>query len=176
MTASSPTPKGPLLWFLAVVPACLSGCRDTTPTGETPVAVSDAYSEFDPEAEFMRRGYLIEPTSVGGRISPEEKYGWRPRLGSLILPPKTDGCEAIALAVRDELNRAIGRPCDDDLELDRPRPRGTPYYGMLRYVHQGRRGYVHIWLFPDESETRIQYAILLRESRLQPKSFAAIGH
>lgn len=172
MTSSSATKRIPLLWFLAAWPACLSCCRDVCLTAETPIAVSDAYLQFDPEAALARQGFLVESACAGGRISPEEKYGWRPRLGSLTLPPKTEGCEAVALAVRDELNRALGQPCDDDLELDRPRPRGTPYYGMLRYIHQGRRGYVHLWLFPDESETHFQYAILIREDRLPLHSFA----
>jgi hypothetical protein len=42
---------------------------------------------------------------------------------------------------------------------------------MLRYVYQGMRGQVYVWLFPDQSETRINYAILLREESASRNPF-----
>ena len=89
-----------------------------------------------------------------------------------MLPDDKSGCEVVARAIRQALDRVLDSPCVDELNLDRPRIRGRPFYGMLRYAQQGMHGYVYIWLFPDESETKISYAILLYE---QPASRERAG-
>jgi hypothetical protein len=145
---------------------CLVGCgSDSSPIGFSAPAVSSVYTDFKPEDAFRRRGFRVESAASGGRVSPREMYGWRPWQGSLTLPEGTHGCEVAADAIRDELGEALGHMYSDELGLERNRAPGTPMYGMLRYVYQGMRGDVHVWLFPDDAETQINYAILLSEER-----------
>jgi hypothetical protein len=151
----------------AVALACLasvSGCQEgASPNVFSPLSVSSAYTDFKPEEEFRRRGFEIDPMPIGGRSSHREVYGWKPWQGSIVMPANAQGCTEVATAIRDALNRAVGHMSLDELNLDQKRSPGKPLYGMLRYVYQGMRGHVYVWLFPDQSETRIHYAILLRE-------------
>jgi hypothetical protein len=121
------------------------------------------YWAFDLQEEFERLGIDVDVETAAGRVSPGEVYGWRPLQGSLVLPSGKAGCEFVARAIRGALERALGGPCVDELGLARQRGAGRPFYGMLRYTQHGIRGKVFVWLFPDESETRISYAILLQE-------------
>jgi hypothetical protein len=149
--------------------ACLAnlpGCQDgAVPSTFSPPGISSAYSDFKPEDEFRRRGFKVDPMSAGGRTSQREVYGWRPWQGSIQMPADSQGCNDVAVAIRDALNRAVGHMNCDELHVEHKRNPGQPLYGMLRYVYQGMRGQVYVWLFPDQSETRINYAILLREER-----------
>jgi hypothetical protein len=60
------------------------------------------------------------------------------------LPADAKGCDSVAVAIRDALTDALGGECRDELGLERKRDPGRPLYGMLRYVHEGMRGYVHV--------------------------------
>jgi hypothetical protein len=83
--------------------------------------------------------------------------------GSVTLPEGMSGCEVVALPIRRALNGALGESCRAELSQMGGRRPGEPLCGMIRYWREGMRGYVHFWLFPDAVETRINYAILLRE-------------
>jgi hypothetical protein len=159
----------------AVALACLvslPGCQEgVAPSAYSQSGISTAYTEFKPEEEFRRRRFEVDSASVGGRTSQREVYGWKPWQGSVVMPADTQGCDEVACAIRDALNRAVGHMSLDELNLAGDRAPGKPLYGMLRYVYQGMRGHVYVWLFPDESETRINYAILLREERASRNPF-----
>ena len=124
---------------------------------------SKVFSRFDPEAEFARLGFLVDADTEGGRLSARYLYGWKPKQGSVQLPAGATGCETVAAAIRRSLDRVLDAECVDELNGPRQRRRGQPLYGMLRYETDGMHGQIYVWLFPDESETRINYAILLRE-------------
>jgi hypothetical protein len=154
---------------LAIIGAALllghaAGCQNSTVTPPQPIAaVSSVYSDFKPEEEFERLGFLVEPEGEGGHLNTVEQSGWRPIQGSVTLPPGTSGCENVLIAIRQMLRTAAGRDWVDDSDLDRAHERGRPCYGLIRYTKDGKRGFVYVWLFPNWSETRIYYAILLRE-------------
>lgn len=151
---------------LFVALACLAGCQDrSTPAAPTGPAVSSVYLDFKPETAFRGLGFDVKESAGDGHINPTEQYGWRPIQGSLTLPEGTTGCEVVALGIRQALNAAVGRLGCDDPDARRPRAPGSPLCGMIRYKCQGQRGYVHFWLFPDATETHVDYAILLREER-----------
>jgi hypothetical protein len=145
---------------------CLAGCdlRARLAAQQGP-AVSPVYTEFDPEQEFERLGIRVDREVTGGRISPREAYGWRPIQGTLRLPPDKSGCRLVVECIRRSLEQTLESPCTDELSLSHERSPGRPVYGMLRYVKQGMRGCVYVWLFPDASELTISYAILLHEDR-----------
>jgi hypothetical protein len=155
---------------------CLAGCDDNpTLRAGARGTFSEVYSRFDPAAEFVRLGFKVEADTEGGRISTREMYGWKPIQGSLQLPADATGCEAVAAAIRRSLDRVLDADCIDELNEPRQRQRGQPLYGVLRYDREGMRGHIYVWLFPNESETKINYAILLREELLSGTSrrFAA---
>ncbi len=137
------------------------GC-DLPPAPDT---LSAAFIKFNPHGQFAAHGFRVEQTTGPGRASPMEICGWRPFQGSIVLPPNSSGCELVAQAVRDALLQVVDGPCRDELEQSPDRRRGQPFYGMFRYSEGGMRGLVYVWLFPDETETRINYAILLHEER-----------
>jgi hypothetical protein len=113
---------------------------------------------------------MVDPDTQGGRVSPRELYGWRPLQGSLQLPSVTTGCEVVASAIRRALDRALMGDSVDELNQSHDRERGRPLYGMLRYESQGMRGQIYVWLFADRAETKINYAILLREEVMCDRS------
>ena len=117
-------------------------------------------------AEFVQLGCTINAETMGGRISPAERYGWRPFQGSLQLPGDRAGCEIVAAAIRRALDLALGADCIDELNEPLQRQRGQLLYGMLTYESNGMRGHILVWLFPNEAETRISFAILLHEELL----------
>jgi hypothetical protein len=149
----------------------LLGCDFTPTTLPLPHGTfSEVYSRFDPAAEFARLGCTVNAENVGGRISPQERYGWRPFQGSLQLPGDNAGCEFMAAAIRRALDRALGADCIDELTGPHERQRGQPLYGALRYESNGMRGHIFVWLFPNESESKINFAILLHEELLDGNS------
>jgi hypothetical protein len=149
---------------LVLVWACLAGCQDGPAlTAGVRGTFSEVYSHFDPEAEFARLGFMVDADSEGGHLSVRYQYGWKPKQGSLQLPAGTTGCVAVAAAIRRSLDRVLDANCIDELNGRPERPRGKPLFGLLRYETDGMRGHIYVWLFPNESETRINYAILLSE-------------
>jgi hypothetical protein len=145
---------------------CIAGCQDTfVSSAGGRSTFSEVYSQFDPIAEFARLGCKVSEDAATGAISPAEMYGWKSRQGSLELPENIAGCEAIAAAIRSSLNQVPSVERVDDFPPSRDRQRGQPLHVVLRYVADGMRGHIYVWLFPNESETRINFAILLREER-----------
>jgi hypothetical protein len=162
----------------ALLLLCLAGCHPGAASpGDAGASgtFSEVYSRFDPANEFLRLGFKVDSDVEGGGISPRELYGWKPIQGSLELPSGLAGCEAVAQAIRRSLDRALGADCDDELNRQRERHPGQPLYGMLRYVKEGMRGHVYVWLFPDQTETKINYAILLREESPHGNSLQTAG-
>jgi hypothetical protein len=159
---------------LLVILLNLSGCQQHSPTsGGT---LSEVYSQFDPEAEFAKLGFQVEPDTVGGALSPGELYGWRPFQGTLRISTGDSSCEGVAEAIRRSLEHVLHTECLDQLTQPPQRQPGKLLYGVLRYDSEGKRGHVYVWLFPDQSETKINYAILLREELLRcTKAQAAAG-
>ena len=144
----------------------IAGCQyEAALTSGYEGTVSPAYIKFNPKYEFRRVGIVVNTDHATGGLSPHEVYGWRSFHGSLRLPPDMTGCDAVARAIRRALNRALDAPCNDELEVDRKRAFGQPFCGMFRYEQHEMRGRVYVWLFPDESETQVNYAILLHEER-----------
>jgi hypothetical protein len=153
---------------------CVIGCEEVLPpTSVADCEFSHVYSHFKPHEEFARLKFDVDAETDGGRISPRERYGWRPYQGSLVLPQGTAGCNAAALAIRQGLERTLGSRCVDELNLNRQRARGRPFYGMLRYLQGQMRGCIYIWLFPNKSETTMHYAILLHEERVSREPLSA---
>jgi hypothetical protein len=140
---------------------CLMQVGCDSPTG--PDTLSAAFIKFDPQRQFEAHGFSVEQTKVQGRVGQEATFGWRPFQGSIVLPRDSSGCELVAQAVRNALLQVVDGPCRDELKQLPERRRGEPFYGMLRYSDDGMHGLVYVWLFPDESETRINYAILIQE-------------
>ncbi len=147
--------------FFALGMLLQTGC-DLPPA---PGTLSDVYTDFDPQGQFAARGFSVEQSTGPNRLSPTEVYGWKPIQGLVELPRNSSGCELVAEAVRDALLQVADGPCLDELKQLPERRRGVPFYGMLRYSAGGMRGLVYVWLFPDETETRINYAILLHEEK-----------
>lgn len=146
--------------------ACVVGCdREIDFVPASGNDFTDIYSELKPKNEFAGLGLDVDDEIYAGRLSVSKSYGWRPYQGTLELPDDKASCELVAESIRLAVERRLGAPCQDELTPETQRPRGRPFYGMLRYEHQGMHGRVFIWLFPDESETRMSYAILIHEQR-----------
>lgn len=153
------------LGCLAVL-GCVAGCQDSfDSTAGGRGTFSEVYSRFDPIAEFARLGCTVSEDAATGAISPAELYGWKSTQGSLQLPDNIGGCEAVAAAIRSSLDEVPSVECIDDFLRSRDRQRGQSFHGVLRYAADGMHGHIYVWLFPDASETRINFAILLREER-----------
>ena len=158
------------LGWLAVL-GCVTGCRDSfVSTAGGRSTFSEVYSQFDPIAEFARLGCAVNEDAATGAISPTELYGWKSKQGSLELPDNVAGCEAVAAAIRSSLEQVPSVESIDDFHDLRDRQRGQPLHGVLRYAADGMRGHIYVWLFPNSSETRINFAILLREERCSGRS------
>ena len=130
-----------------------------------PSTLSPAFIKFDPPSQFAAHGFTVEQTKIPGLVGQEASFGWRPFQGSIVLPQNSSGCESVTLAVQEALVQVVGGPCRDEMMQSPSRRRGEPFYEMFRYSKDGMCGLVHVWLFPDETETRINYAILLHEEK-----------
>ena len=125
--------------------------------------LSPAFIKFDPHVQFTARGFTVEQTKIPGLAGHRASFGWRPFQGSIVLPENSSGCESVAQAVHDALVQAVEGPCHDEIMQPPDRPSGKPFYRMIHYSKDGMRGLVHVWLFPNTTETQIYYAILLHE-------------
>ncbi len=141
------------------------GCRDSIPGAGHGGTLSNVYARFDPVGEFARLGCTVNEAPPEGAISATELYGWRAMQGSLELPGGAAGCDDLAAAIRSSLDQLVhAESLDDFLPLHHRQP-GQLLQGVFRYTTDGMLGHVYFWLFPDPSETRINYAILLHEGR-----------
>ncbi len=131
-----------------------------------PETLSNAFIKFDPRGEFAAHGFHVEQTKGPGLVSPKNVYGWRPFQGSIVLPPNSTGCELVAQAVHDALDQVVHGDCEFNKVESSDRHSGQPFFATFRYSEGGVQGLVYVWLFPDDTETRINYAILQHEEQL----------
>lgn len=155
--------KHGILIILCFALSCLmhTGC-------DSPIAsdtLSTAFIRFDPQSQFAAHGFIVEQAKIPGRVGQEASFGWRPFQGSIVLPSDSSGCELVTSAVHEALVQVVGCPCHDENMRSPTRRRGDPLYEMFRYSKDGMCGLVHVWLFPNPTETRINYAILLHEEK-----------
>jgi hypothetical protein len=123
---------------------------------------------YDPVAAFRQQGYTVQNEARGEGIrNAEYGYGWQSWCGVLTGTQKQAKCEAIAVLIRDELNRALSGGSLDELTVGAARSDGHPLTGMLRYNKDSMHGDVHVWLIPDASNTTVTYVIFVREERLK---------
>ncbi len=154
--------KSPWRWLLALLLLGLGGCG---PKG-TPATFSIISSEagFNPETYFGERKYALKSSLNYGVYNPAthvRRHSWQ---GVATVSGSTNGCEAVAIAIRDALNKSLGGVCHDELTgAGIPNPMGKS--GQLLYLKNGMQGEVHVWLFGSPAETSVSYAIFLHEER-----------
>jgi hypothetical protein len=120
-----------------------------------PGTLSSAFIKFDPQSQFAAHGFIVKQTKVQGLVGQQASFGWRPFQGSIVVPQNSSGCESVARAVHDALVQVVDGPCHDEAIQSPGRRGGQPFFAAFRYSENGVRGFVHVWLFPDETETRI---------------------
>jgi hypothetical protein len=123
---------------------------------------------FDPAATFRQHGYTVQTEARGEGIrNTEYGYGWQSWCGVLTSSEKPATSEAIAVLIRDELNKVLNGISLDELTVRAGRSEGQPLTGMLRYNKDRVHGDMHVWLTPDASNAAVCYVIFLREERLR---------
>lgn len=123
---------------------------------------------FDPEAVFRQHGYTVQNETRGEGIrNPVYGYGWESWCGVVTGTPQQVGCEAMAILIRDELNKTLGHGSLDQLTVGTPPPEGHALTGMLLYNQDSVHGDMYVWLTPADSNTAVSYVIFLREERLK---------
>jgi len=97
---------------------------------------------FDPEAAFRQHGYAVQNEARGEGIrNPQYGYGWRSWCGVLTRSGKPATSEAIAVVIRDEVNKPTrqttdqvkGTPVSRGFESESPRL-APPYPAASRSV------------------------------------------
>ena len=79
----------------------------------------------------------------------------------------TNACLKVAKVIRDELNRALGAACEDELTTKTFKLKaGKPFWGSLTYDKNGSRVCVRVWLIPNEESSAMSYVIYLRAADL----------
>ena len=94
-------------------------------------------------------------------------YGWQSWCGVLTGPQKQPDCAAIAVLIRDTLNKTLSGGSLDELTGGLARSEGSPLTGMLRYNKDGVHGDMHVWLMPNATNSAVSYVIFVREERLK---------
>jgi hypothetical protein len=123
---------------------------------------------FDPVATFRQHGYTVQNEARGEGIrNREHGYGWQSWCGVLSGGEQPATSEAIAVVIRDALNRALTGTSLDELTVRTGLSEGQPLTGMLRYNKDRVHGDMHVWLTPDTSKEAVCYVIFLREERLR---------
>ena len=123
---------------------------------------------FDPEAVFRQHGYTVQNETRGEGIrNPVYGYGWESWCGVVTGTPQQVGCEAVAILIRDELNKILGHGSLDQLTVGTPPTEGHALTGMLLYNQDSVHGDMYVRLTPADSNTAVSYVILLREERLK---------
>jgi hypothetical protein len=142
----------------------LSGCRDSIVPAVKPPAASLIFQKFLPDDALRQLGYEVKSSSRDARISPEDIYAWRAFYGTIISADGINSCESICKGIRQCLNSALDDHPIEESKSYIKRERGAPVLETYRYLLVGRRGIVYVWLYPNDSETEINYAILLHET------------
>jgi hypothetical protein len=123
---------------------------------------------FDPVGAFRKHGYTIQTEARGESIrNPEYGYAWQSWSGVVTRTPEPTACNAIAVVIRDELNRALTGTSLDELTTRTGHSEAEPLMGMLRYNKNAVHGDVHVWLTPITSNAAVSYVIFVREERLK---------
>ncbi len=123
---------------------------------------------FDPEAMFRQQGYTLQNQTRGEGIrNPVYGYGWGSWCGVVMSASKPMTCDAVAVLMRNELNKVLSRTSLDELTVRTGRPEGQPLTGMLLYNKDSVHGDMHVWLTPVGTNAAISYVIFLREERLK---------
>ena len=125
---------------------------------------------FDPGAAFRQSGYTVHNTGRGESIKNRvDGYGWTSWCGIVGASDtrKEAQCEALAVIIRDELNKALSGNSLDELTGRPLHPEQPSLTGMLRYNKDNIHGDVYVWLTPDLSNAAVSYVIFVREDRLQ---------
>lgn len=157
------------LWCLSLLfllPA-LSSCRP--PVGPARFSrVSEG--GFSPESGFAARGYVLKSSSNTGTANPVTMIRCHSWQGVVTVPGTTNGCEAVAVAIRDALNQSLGGWCQDEL-VQMMQLNFFGKAGQLFYHKDGMQGEVRVWLFGTPSESEVRYVVYLREEKAEPDSF-----
>ena len=119
---------------------------------------------FDPVGEFRKHGYTVETETRGEGIrNAKSGYAWQSWCGVLSQTNEHATCEAVAVVIRDELNRSLNGGSLDELTQRPGRSVGHPLTGMLRYNKDAVHGDMHVWLTPISSNAAVSYVIFVRE-------------
>lgn len=125
---------------------------------------------FDPVAAFRQQGYTVHNEAAGEGIrNAVSGYGWQSWCGVLTGAQQQTDCKAIAVVIRDALNKTLGGGPGDELTVGAAPSAKQPLTGMLRYNKDGVHGDMHVWLMPDASNTTVSYVIFVREERMKMK-------
>ena len=123
---------------------------------------------FDPEVTFRQHGYTIQTGARGEGIrNSPSGYGWGSWCGIITRPSEPATCDAVAVVIRDELNKVLSGTSLDELTVRAGRSQGQPLTGLLRYNKDSVHGDMHVWLTPVGSNAAVSYVIFLREERLK---------
>lgn len=87
--------------------------------------------------------------------------------GLLTGPQKQADCAAVAVLIRDTLDKTLGHVSHDELTVGAPRSEHQPLTGMLLYNKDSVHGDMYVWLMPIATNAAISYTIFLREERLK---------
>lgn len=123
---------------------------------------------FDPVATFRQQGYIIQTEARGESIrNAEYGYGWQSWCGVLTGAEKRPDCAAIAVLIRDTLNKTLGAGSLDELTVGAGHSEADPLTGMLRYNKDSVHGDMYVWLMPNRTNAAVSYVIFVREERLK---------
>jgi hypothetical protein len=123
---------------------------------------------FDPVVTFRQQGFTIQTGARGEGIrNAQYGYGWQSWCGVLSGTQKQSDCEAIAVLIRDTLNRTLSGGSLDELTVGATPSEGSPLTGMLRYNKDSVHGDMHVWLMPNATNAAVSYVIFVREERLK---------
>ena len=151
------------LWCLSL-PLLLLGLPGCGPQVGPARFSSVSEGGFSPESSFVERGYALTNTLNQGTSNPATLVRCQSWQGVVTVPGTTNSCEAVAVAIRDALNKSLGGVCRDELVNIGPlNPVGKA--GQLLYQKDGMLGEVRVWLFGAPSESEVRYVIFLREER-----------
>lgn len=152
--------------------AMVCGCQHIQSSGKKSIlAETFLGTGFEPETAFRHHGFVVEaPRIRDGAIDLVEKCNWASWQGVVTVPGETNACLTVAKVIRDELNRALGTVCKDELttKMYRFSP-GHPFWGSLYHDEYNGRADVRVWLIPHDHTSSMSYVIYLRALEL-PKS------
>ncbi len=124
---------------------------------------------FSPESCLVERGYALKNAPSQGTSNLATLVRCHSWQGVVTVTGTTNSCEAVAVAIRDALNKSLGGVCRDELVNTVP-PHPVGKAGQLLYRKDGMQGEVRVWLFGAPSESEVRYVIFLREERAPLRS------